>query len=70
LKDSQGYPEKPCLQKQNKQTNKKQTNKKDKERKNMLGECVVRYGGRGCLLGPMMRHPFPLRNQPHDNCIA
>ena len=24
---------------------------------------VVRYGGRGCLSGPMLKHPFPLRDQ-------
>jgi hypothetical protein len=25
----------------------------------------VRYGGRGCLCRPMLRYPFPLRDQPH-----
>jgi hypothetical protein len=24
--------------------------------------CVVRCGGKGCLLEPMLRHPFPLRD--------
>jgi hypothetical protein len=32
----------------------------------LIGGCVARYGGRGCLCGPMERHPFPLRNKPHD----
>ena len=30
---------------------------------------VVRYGGRGCLSVPMSRHPFPLRDQPHDSIV-
>jgi hypothetical protein len=30
---------------------------------------VVRNGGRGCLCGPMLRHPFPLRNQPQDGIV-
>jgi hypothetical protein len=30
---------------------------------------VVRYGGRGCLSGSMQRHPFPLRDQPHDHLV-
>jgi hypothetical protein len=34
--------------------------------RNMFGGCVARYGGRGCLQGPMLRHPFSLRNQPHN----
>jgi hypothetical protein len=34
--------------------------------KGMFYGGVVRYGGRGCLSGPMPRHPFPLRDQPHD----
>jgi hypothetical protein len=25
----------------------------------MLGGCVVRCGGRGCLGGPMLRHSLP-----------
>jgi hypothetical protein len=32
--------------------------------KKEYGGCVVRCGGRGCLRGPMLRHPFPLRDQP------
>jgi hypothetical protein len=35
----------------------------------MFGGCVVRYGGRGCLGGPMLRHPFPLRDQPQDGIV-
>jgi hypothetical protein len=31
---------------------------------------VVRDGGSGCLGGPMLRHPFPLREQSHDDCIV
>ncbi|KRX29278.1 hypothetical protein T09_3096 [Trichinella sp. T9] len=27
---------------------------------------VVRYGGRGCLSGPMPRHPFPLSDQSYE----
>jgi hypothetical protein len=42
---------------------------KIKERENMFGECIVRYGGRGCLRGPMLRHPFPLRDQPQDSIV-
>jgi hypothetical protein len=30
---------------------------------------LVRYGERGCLGGPMPRHPFPLRDQPHDGIV-
>jgi hypothetical protein len=41
--------------------------KRIRERKNMFGGCVVRCGGRGCLCGPMLRHPLPLRDQPQDN---
>jgi hypothetical protein len=26
-------------------------------------------GGRGYLGGPMLRHPFPLREQPHDGIV-
>ena len=41
----------------------------------MLGNCggwspdripTVRYGRRGYLSRPMLRHPFPLRDQPQD----
>lgn len=32
-----------------------------------LGRCVVRYGRRGCLWEPMLRHHFLLRDQPQDN---
>lgn len=28
---------------------------------------MVRYGERGCLGGVMLRHPFPLRGQPHKD---
>jgi hypothetical protein len=35
----------------------------------MVGGCIVRCGGRGCLSGPMLRHPFPLRDQPYDNIV-
>jgi hypothetical protein len=30
---------------------------------------VVRYGGRRYLSGPMSRHPFLLRDQPHDSIV-
>jgi hypothetical protein len=29
-------------------------------------EVWLRYGGRGYLSWPMLRHPFPLREQPHS----
>jgi hypothetical protein len=32
----------------------------------MFGEDAVRYGERGYLLGPMLRHSFPLRDQSHE----
>jgi hypothetical protein len=35
----------------------------------MFGGGVVRYGGMGCLSGPMLRHPFPLRDQAHNSII-
>jgi hypothetical protein len=31
---------------------------------------VVRHGGREYLGGSMLRHPFPMRDQPHDNGIV
>jgi hypothetical protein len=36
---------------------------KNKDRRIMFGGCVMRCGGRGYLCGPMLRHPFPLRDQ-------
>ena len=43
---------------------------KDKERGDMFYGGVVRYGIRGCFNGSMMRrHPFPLRDQPHDGIV-
>jgi hypothetical protein len=39
---------------------------KDKGRRMCFEEGVVRYAGRGCLHGPVLRHPFPLRDKPHD----
>jgi hypothetical protein len=27
---------------------------------------VMRYGRRGCLCEPMLRHPFPPRDQPYE----
>jgi hypothetical protein len=35
----------------------------------MLYGGVVRYRGRGCLSGPMPRHPFPLRDRPHNGTV-
>jgi hypothetical protein len=35
----------------------------------MFYGSVVRYGGRGCLGGPMPRHLVPLRDQPHDGIV-
>lgn len=29
----------------------------------MFDGCAIRYGGSGCLLGLILRHPFPLRDQ-------
>ena len=40
--------------------------KKRKRQKEEFGGCVVRCGGRGCLGGPMLRHPFPLNYQPYN----
>jgi hypothetical protein len=31
----------------------------------MLYGGMVKYGGRGCLSGPMLWQPFHLRDQPH-----
>jgi hypothetical protein len=42
---------------------------KIKERKNMSGGCVVGCGRRSCLFQPMLRHPFPLREQPLDHLV-
>lgn len=44
------------------------------KKKEKPGICVVetRYGmvwGKGCFCGLMLRHPFPLRDQPHNNII-
>jgi hypothetical protein len=30
---------------------------------------VVRCGRRGASAGLMVRHPFPLRNQPHNGIV-
>jgi hypothetical protein len=35
----------------------------------MFGVGVVRYEGRGILAWPMMRNPFPLRDQPHKGIV-
>jgi hypothetical protein len=35
----------------------------------MIVGCAVRYGGRECLCGPMMRHLFPLKDQPQDSIV-
>jgi hypothetical protein len=34
-----------------------------------FGGYVVRYGGRGCLCRPMLRHPSPLRDQSQDGIV-
>lgn len=34
-----------------------------------FGGCVVRSGGKGCLCGSMLRHPFSLRDQPQDSIV-
>ena len=36
---------------------------------NMFGGGTVRSRGRECLFRPMLRHPFPLRDQPHDAIV-
>jgi hypothetical protein len=33
------------------------------------GYVLWRYGGRGCLSGPMPRRPFPLRDRPHGSIV-
>ena len=35
----------------------------------MVGGGVLRYVGRWCLYKPMLRHPFPLRDQSKDYSI-
>jgi hypothetical protein len=35
----------------------------------MFGGGVVRCGGRECLHGPMLRHPFPLRDQSQNDVV-
>jgi hypothetical protein len=35
----------------------------------MFGGCVVRGRERECLCGPMLRHPYPLRDQPHSGIV-
>ena len=47
----------------------KTKNKQKIKRRGIFGGCVVRSGGRRCLSGPMLRHPFPLRDQPHDGIV-
>jgi hypothetical protein len=39
--------------------------KQEKEATGMFDGGVVWCGGRGCLWGPMLRHSFSLRYQPH-----
>jgi hypothetical protein len=36
--------------------------KKDKEARDIIGTGTIWYGEKGCLCGPMLRHPFPLRD--------
>ena len=36
----------------------------------MIGGGAIWCGGRGCLCGSMLRHPFPLRDQPLDDGIV
>jgi len=33
------------------------------------GYVLWRCGGMGCLGGPMLRHPFSLRDQPHNSTV-
>jgi hypothetical protein len=40
---------------------------KEIKERSVFGGGVVRCGGRGHLRGPMLRHPFPLRDQPQDS---
>jgi hypothetical protein len=35
----------------------------------MFYGVIVRHRGRLCLSGPTPRHPFPLRDQPHNGII-
>jgi hypothetical protein len=35
----------------------------------MFDRGKVWCGGKGCLSGPMLRYPFPLRDQPHDAIV-
>jgi hypothetical protein len=39
------------------------------ERRNMFGGCAVRCGGSRSLYRPMLRHPFPLRDQPQNSIV-
>jgi hypothetical protein len=39
--------------------------KKERAIRTSSGGCR----GRGCLSGPMPRHPFPLRDQPQDSIV-
>jgi hypothetical protein len=41
--------------------------KKKRKARDMFGAGAVRCEGRECLCGPMLRHPFPLRDQPHES---
>jgi hypothetical protein len=43
--------------------------KKKEEARYMFVGGVVKCGGKGCLCGPMRRHPFPLRYQPQDSIV-
>jgi hypothetical protein len=31
----------------------------------IFGGGIVRYGGKKCLRGPILRHHFPMRDQSH-----
>jgi hypothetical protein len=42
---------------------------KNKERRNMFGGGAVWCRGRGLLYRPRLRHPFLLRDQPHDGIV-
>jgi hypothetical protein len=35
----------------------------------MIYGGVVRFGGKGVPQQTMLRHPFPLRVQPHDGIV-
>jgi hypothetical protein len=31
--------------------------------------CLCIWWGKGCLCGPMLWHPFPMRDQPHEGVV-